>query len=101
MQSRDEDLFSLVVHDSVNVDDDALVRSGLDGFYKLFLGSPICPDRAFLVKLSQVPDIIAARGFSWQLELQEVAQLTCRIQYRRFIDCQLGGMAKHPANLHA
>lgn len=68
-QSRGQTQLSLVVHDGVDVDDDALIRGGLDSFYKFFLGSPICPDRAFLVKLSQVPDIVASRGFNWQLEV--------------------------------
>lgn len=68
-QTRGQNQLSLVVHDSVNVDDDALVGSGLDSFYKFFLGSPVCPDRTFLVKLSQVPDVVASRGFSWQLKV--------------------------------
>ena len=50
----------LVVHDSVNVRDDALVRRRLDCAQELFFRSPVVSDGSFLVKLSQVPDIVAA-----------------------------------------
>ena len=50
----------LVVHDSVNVRDDALIRCRLDSAQELFFRSPVVSDGSFLVKLSQVPDVVAA-----------------------------------------
>lgn len=49
----------LVIQDSINVSDNAFLRSSLNCFQKIFFSTPFGTDRSLLVELSQVPDIIA------------------------------------------
>lgn len=50
-----------MVHDRVNVRDDALLRGRLDRFEQVILGTPLGTGSALLFKLSQVPDVIAMK----------------------------------------
>ena len=79
------ELYLLVVHDSVNVRDDSLIGGGLDGANELFFRSPVGSLGSFLVKLSQVPDVVTAisacpdgpMGLSWK------RRRTYRSRFRR------------------
>lgn len=51
---------SLVVHYSVDIRDDTLISCCFDCAQKLLFRSPVGPDRSFLVKLSQIPNVVTS-----------------------------------------
>lgn len=51
---------SLVVHHSVDIRDDTLISCCFDCAQKLFFRSPVGPDRSFLVKFSQIPNVVTS-----------------------------------------
>lgn len=75
-----------MVHDGVDISNDALVRCDLDGAEQVFFGSPLGRRGAFLLKLSQIPDIVAARVSFGVVEFKQwlkAGKLTCRSQCPR------------------
>lgn len=66
---------SLVVHDSVNVCNDTVIRCGIDSLFEILLGTPFGTPGSLLLELSQIPDIIAI------ISVVQAKGLTYRIQF--------------------
>ena len=74
-----------MIHDGVNVGDDAVVRSSVDSLQEVLFGTPLGTPRALLLKLPQVPNVIAARLVSTEPMLAVLSdQLTCRSPFLHF-----------------
>jgi hypothetical protein len=48
-----------VVQDGIDVGDDTVIRGGIDSFLEVLLGTPFCALVSLLVKLSQIPNVVA------------------------------------------
>jgi hypothetical protein len=59
-----EDL--LVVQDGIDVGDDTVIRGGIDSLLEVLLGTPFGTPGSLLLKLSQIPEIVAIIS-CWQV----------------------------------
>lgn len=64
-----------MVHDGVNIGDDAVIRCGIDSLFEILLGTPLGTPGSLLFELSQIPDIIAT------ISVVQAKGLTYRIQF--------------------
>jgi hypothetical protein len=48
-----------VVQDSIDVGDDTIIRGGINSFLEVLLGTPFGTPGSLLLKLSQIPEIVA------------------------------------------
>lgn len=48
-----------MVHDSINVGDDTVIRRSVDSLFELLFGTPLGTPGALLLEFSKIPDIVA------------------------------------------
>ena len=48
-----------MVQDGINIGDDTVVRGGIDSLFEVLLGTPLGTPGSLLLKLSQIPKIVA------------------------------------------